>query len=215
MNIPEKLAEAVARQDWQLVSDVHESLTGQALDLPEEMGIGPEVIDQLHSFVEGLKLGKTMPMKVGPDKYRETIPAVEDKSTTNMRHVKLEEKKKVKRKKKAAQNTTTIDENLSDPVVNEADLYEPERGGHIQAARGGKVKVDSTKTELITCEINEKEREQNKKEETPRQRRKPYKELKYKCYRCDRKQKSSVRLSAEEISNFMCDACGKGVIRRS
>lgn len=201
MNIPEKLAEAVARQDWQLVSDVHESLTGQALDLPEDRNIGAEIIEGLEGYLDLLKSGEA---PKGTVVHRETIPAIEKKP-----------KKKVKRKKQATQNTTTIDENLSDPILNEADLYEPERGGHIEAARAGKVKVDKTKTELITCEADEEERAKNAKKAIPRKRRKTYKEFKYKCYRCDKEQKSPRCLSAENIKNFVCDECGKGMIRRS
>ncbi len=216
MNIPEKLAEAVARQDWQLVSEVHESLTGQPLDLPEDRSVGAEIIEGLQGYLDLLKRGEapkgTLVFKENTfthdtgglgTVYRETEEEPKKK------------KKKSKRKKKAAQNMTTIDENLSDPVVNEADLYEPERGGHIEAARGGKVKVDQTKTELITCEADEEERAANAKKATPRKRRKKYQEFKYKCYRCDKEQKSPRCLSAENIKNFVCDDCGKGVIRRS
>ena len=228
MNVPEKLAKAVAKQDWQLVSEAHETLTGRPLDLPEDRNIGAEIIEGLEGYLDALKRGEApqgtfvakkqiSAMKVGSHTkdvdqgiaYRET----EEEPTTNYQHRKP--KKKAKRKKKATQNTTTIDESLSDPVVDEADLYEPERGEHIEATRAGKVKVDKTKTELITCEVNEEERKQNKKEVTPRQRRKTYQELKYRCYRCSKEQKSPKRLSTEDIKNFVCDDCGKGVIRRS
>ncbi len=213
MNIPEKLAEAVNRQDWQLVSDVHESLTGQALDLPEDRNIGSEIIEGLEGYLDALKRGEA-PQGTVVHRETEIAELSVEEIIKDMKKPKRK-KKKVKRKTKTAQNVTTINESTSDPVVDEADLYEPERGEHVEATRAGKVTVDKTKTELITCEVNEEERKQNKKESTPRQRRKKYKEFKYKCHRCDKEQKSSVSLSAENIKNFVCDKCGKGVIRRS
>lgn len=207
MNIPEQLAEAVARQDWQLVSDVHKSLTGQDLELPENRDIGSEVIKGLEGFLDTLKRGEA---PKGTLVLRETKETLVDTTTPKKK------KKKSKRKKKAIQNTTTIDENSSDPVVDDVDLYEPKRtGDHVEAKHAGKVQVDKTKTELITCEVDEEEYEQNQKKATPRKLRKAYQELKYKCYRCNREQKSPRRLSAEDIKNFVCDECGKGVIRRS
>ncbi len=214
MNVPEKLAEAVAKQDWQLVSEAHETLTGRPLGLPEDRSIGSEIIKGLESYLDSLKRGEA---PKGTFVAKKQISAM--KEVTLARDVDLTtpktKKKKAKRKKKATQNTTTIDENSSDPVVDEADLYEPERGGHIEAARAGKVKVDKTKTELITCETDEEERAANAKKAIPRKRRKKYQEFKYKCYRCDKEQKSPRCLSAENIKNFVCDDCGKGVIRRS
>ncbi len=213
MNIPEKLAEAVARQDWQLVSDVHESLTGQALDLLEDRSIGAEIIEGLEGYLDLLKRGEatkgTLVVKEQISAMKEGTLAVDLSGTPEKK------KKKTKRKKKTTQKVMTIDENLSDPVVDEADLYEPERGGHIEAIRGGKVKVDRTKTELITCEINEEERAANAKKPVTRKQRKKYQEFKYKCYKCNAQQKSPTCLSAESIKSFMCDECGKGVIRRS
>ena len=202
MNITEKLAEAVATGNWQLVSDVHESLTGQALELP---GIGPEVIDQLHSFVEGLRLGKTLPMKLAPDEYRETIVEKEPKS-------KPKKKKKAKSKKKVSKNVTVVDENSLDPMVN-TELYEPDRTGHSEARHGGTVKVDKSKVQLISTPAYEGELEQRIAESKATQgtgpKRAPYVEMRYACKLCKKQQKSIRRLSTEEIKTFICDDCGK------
>lgn len=207
MNIPEKLAEAVAGQDWRLVSDVHESLTGLALELPENRDIGSEIMRGLEDFLDSLKRGE---VPKGTLVFRETEETIVDMTKPK------KNKKKTKRKNKTTQNMTTIDENSSDPVIDDVDLYEPERtGNYIEAKRAGTVQVDKTKTELITCEADEKEYEQNKKKSIPRKPRKAYKELKYECYKCNREQKSSRRLLGEDIKNFVCDECGRGVIRRS
>ncbi len=198
MNIPEKLAEAVARQDWQLVSDVHESLTGQSLNLPDEdRKIGAEIIEGLEGLLETLKRGE---MPKGTVVHRETAVEEEPKK-----------KKKKKTKKKSPQNVLTLHE---DSPENIEGVYEPDRTGHSEARHAGTVKVDPSKLQLIVTPVVEGELEKRIQEAgavegTGPLKRAAYQEIKYMCKLCSREQKSIRRLSAEEVKNFICDGCGK------
>lgn len=198
MNIPEKLAEAINRQDWQLVSDVHESLTGQAIELPEDRKIGYEILNGLQDFIDAFKRGEMPPVKVI---HNETVVEKPKKNKV----------KKIKSRKETAKNLTIMDEEAPDPPDKNIEFHEPTGG---QAQFTGTVKVDPTKTQFICTEKHEGELERRIKEdkvlqETGPAKRSAYKEIKYVCCICNQKKKSIKRLSKEEKDVFICDDCGK------
>jgi hypothetical protein len=200
MNITEKLAEAVATGNWQLISDVHESLTGKALEIPEHREVGTEIIEGLQGFVDSLKRGNP-PM---------VLPAAETKDVNKEVTTKLS-KKVSKKKKKTKQNVIVVDdEDSADLPDEELEFHQPTSG---EARPAGPVRINPSKVQLISTPQYEGELERRIKEAeavegTGPKKRSAYREIKYKCIRCNKKKKSVTRLSKEEIDVFICDNCG-------